>query len=295
MARLKNRKTVVVLMVVLALVFGTVAVNALVVTVDGDDTGDWGTNPLSCTIGSAGCSRAISDPVDVTSPPAAFYDIINVGITNDATNLYVRLDFEGNGDATTNTWIFTVTGRPILTICFDLDDDTSTGVTRTAGNCDGDESMTGVDYFVRLTADEFNPNVPSISLVNCSSGTCVGAAHTIAFGYDADADAITEIGIPMANLGITPGTCPDGGTQPPGCSFRMGLYYDNGVAPSDDSVPDNGYATAIFGGGSPTAVSLQSVTANSSSPTTALILGSALMLAVVSVGFVLYRRQEQAH
>ncbi|MCA9961175.1 MAG: hypothetical protein KC443_19175 [Anaerolineales bacterium] len=45
----------------------------------------------------------------------------------------------------------------------------------------------------------------------------------------------------------------------------------------------------------PTAVSLQSVTANSSSPTTALILGSALMLAVVSVGFVLYRRQGQAH
>ncbi len=71
-------------LVALILAFMVVGVAfALVINMDGDDNGDWGTDPLNCTPASPDCSRIIDDPQDVTSPAAVYYDVEDVFPTND--------------------------------------------------------------------------------------------------------------------------------------------------------------------------------------------------------------------
>ncbi len=94
-----------------------------------------------------------------------------------------------------------------------------------------------------------------------------------------DSDTITEIRILLSDLGITD-TCPSGTPQP--CIYRIGLYYDNGVSSSDDSVPDNGTRAAQFGNNSPTAITLSSLTARSGNVyAVPLLVGSLLLLAAL--------------
>lgn len=289
-----RKKLLVIGILVLLLVLGTAVVYALTVAVDGDETGEneWGVDAQTCMIGSSGCSRVVDDGQDVYDQgdnPYPIYDIDDVHVTNDSSNFYMRLDFLGNGDDEANTFVYTAASRPILNVCIDIDASNTTGVMRNAGSCDGNESMTGVDYIFEFTADEFNPNIPTLRFIDCYDGSCaVISPAPFDYGYDADPDAILEIGISFANLNVTtPGACAGGsGTQP--CSFRLGVFYDNGVEPTDDSVPDNGFTTGTFGGGSPTAVTLQSTSASTS---TLLGLAAIFALTLVSAGALIYRRQ----
>ena len=269
---------------------------ALSITVDGDETilDEWGVNAQTCTLGASGCSRLVDDGQDVfdqSSNPYLYYDIDDFHVTNDATNFYLRVDFLGNGTAAQNTFVYTAGGRPLFTICLDIDNSATTGVTRPIGNCDGDEAMTGVDYYFDFTADEFNADVPISRFVDCYDGSCAPITpNPLSYGYDADADSIFEIGIPVSAFGVTTGTCAGGvGTQP--CSFRLGGFYDNGIEPTDDSVPNNGFVTGTFGEGSPTAVTLQAV--NVVNTNTGLVFGlaSVLALTVISFGYFVHRRK----
>lgn len=290
------KKVSVFLALVMAFMITTSVVFALVITVDGDENpvGEWGADPQGCTIGTTGCSRLVTDGQDVfdqSSNPYLYYDIDDFHVTNDGTNFYMRVDFLGNGTAAQNTFVFTVNSRPIFTICMDIDSSASTGVTRPTGNCDGDESMTGVDYFMRFIAQEFDPDVPSIEFWDCFDGSCAQITPTpVSFGYNADADASMEVGIPLASLGMTGSTCPGGGIQP--CTFRLGGFYDNGIEPTDDSVPNNGFVTGTFGDGSPTAISLQAFNAVNANNGIVLGLVIILVLGVISFGFILSRREK---
>ena len=97
-----------------------------------------------------------------------------------------------------------------------------------------------------------------------------------------DSDTITEIRVLLSDLGIGT-TCPGGPPTPSQpCIYRIGLYYDNGVSSSDDSVPDNGTRAAQFGEDSPTAITLASLTARSGNVyAVPLLVGSLLLLAAL--------------
>lgn len=290
------KKISVFLALVMAFMITTSVVFALVITVDGNENpvGEWGADPQGCTIGTTGCTRLVTDGQDVFDQslnPYLYYDIDDFHVTNDGTNFYMRVDFYGNGTAAQNTFVFTASGRPLFTICIDIDNSAGTGITLPTGNCDGDESMTGVDYFVQFTAQFLNPDVPSIDFYDCFDGSCaLITPDPVSFGYNADADASMEVGIPLASLGMTGSTCPGGGTQP--CTFRLGGFYDNGIEPTDDSVPNSGFVSGTFGDGSPTAISLQTFNAVNTNNGVVLGLVIVLVLGVISFGFFLYRREK---
>lgn len=296
-----NRKTVMVSVLMMMLMMVTAVVYALTPIVDGDDTGDWGTNPTTCTIGVSGCARIIDDPLDVTENGSSVsvpeYDVRQVFLTNDGVDLFVRLDFESNGDVTRNTWRETSSNRPILNICFDIDNNTSTGGDRIAGNCDGDETITGIDYYVQIIGDDGNgdglPNFDRMRVWDGSSFVNV-ATPSISIGYNEDADGITEISIGLADLGydLTNHLCSvsDSGTQP--CNMAVAIFYDNGAGPDDDDIPDTGAAGPFpVGSGSPLAVSLQNVSANSTSTLPVVGFIAFALMAIIGTGVALTRRQ----
>ncbi|NUM48934.1 MAG: hypothetical protein HUU38_29870 [Anaerolineales bacterium] len=240
---------------------------ALTPTLDGDDTGDWGTAPTTCTIGAAGCSRIIDDAQDVTPVGSDYYDVKSIFLTNDSTNLYFRTDFWGNGTATQNSWDRNTSTAPNLSICVDIDNDDLTGFDVPPGTCDGDETMSGVDYRL-LVRSQSNGNPLAPQVFSCADEFCDVFEGTGAIGYDSvqpagDTDTITEFSIPQSMLGLST-TCPGGGPQP--CTIELGLYYDNGVTPTDDSVPTNGFATAQIGSNSPTAVTLTNLSIRNNTP-----------------------------
>ncbi len=290
----ETRRFFVMLLVALMLVGVTAVAYALVAVVDGDDTGDWGTNPTTCTIGNAGCSRIVDDGVarDVT-PVTDYYDIKSIFMTNDDTYLYFRIDFWGSSTSLTeDTWFATGGGTtPELNICIDIDNNDTTGPAVNSGICDGDETMAGTDRRIRIMpslvtfGQPLNPEVHT-----CTNAFCVNQTGSGTIGYDSafvlggDTDAITEVRVPLADLGISGPTCPGGGAQP--CIIELGFYYDNGTAPQDDSIPDVGFITGEVGSGSPTAVSLQNVSASGQSAVLPFALG-AFGLIVVGTGLVI--------
>jgi hypothetical protein len=307
--------------VVLSLVVAGLAL-ALSITVNGtvSPADEWGTsNQETCTIGQPGCSRAIDDGRDVLAPQVDWYDIENVHVTNDSNNLYLRMDFYGDnyaaGAANTpgisNTWKLTTAGRPLMTICLDIDASGSsssngaTGSDLPPGYCNGGEQMFGVDYVVQILARStgvpFAPRIFAWDGVGPWSDILADALNSTpgTIGYLWSANALTEVGLPWSQLGYTGNNlCPLSGTAQP-CSYRMSMFYDNGVDASDDSIPNSGMATNLFGcdtfGGScsPTAITLDSLQAQ---PTTSPVLPVALigLSAIALIGSVLFfRRRKQ--
>jgi hypothetical protein len=279
--------------IALALLAFSIAL-ALTPTVDGDDSGDWGTDPTGCNFGDTGCTRVLDDDQDIDPGVYDFYDVQHVYLTNDATYLYFRVDFWGNGACSggdpQNTWYATTSNEPQLSICIDIDRDDGTGVTADVGICDSDESMAGADYRIEVVPDTGNLGQPATPMVHtCTGPSCSNQTATGAIGYDSctDADTVTEIRVALADLGVTDGTCPDGHTEP--CGMEIGLLYDNGVlGPPDDSIPDNSYRNVEFGGGSPTAITLRSLGARS--PWRGAIPWIAIaLLGLVSLGLLALR------
>jgi hypothetical protein len=298
---------------------------ALGITVDGqlNPADEWGVNAETCTIGSAGCSRVIDDGRDVSGPPTDWYDLENVHVTNDPNNLYVRLDYFGDNGVShpvlgySNTWKITTSGRPLLTICFDIDasgtgsSNGATGSDLPPGYCNGGETMYGVDYVVQIIGRSTgSPTIPKIYHWDLADGPTwqdVFVNQTPVngtVGYVWGGGALTEIGLPLTNLGFDPinhaHQCPlSWGPQP--CSYRMSMYYDNGVDASDDSVPNSGMATSTFGcdlvnGCSPTAVTFNRFEAkpDTQNNTAALILVGSVVVALALLGVVMIRHRHTA-
>ena len=121
-----------VIAVLLSLVFAGLAL-ALSITVDGTIS----PQPMSGELAIRRPARLVSRVaaarlmmvVDVLGPQVDWYDIENVHVTNNSSNLYLRVDFYGDnyaaGPASTpgisNTWKTTASGRPLMTICLDID------------------------------------------------------------------------------------------------------------------------------------------------------------------------------
>ncbi|MBE2198225.1 MAG: hypothetical protein IAE79_06405 [Anaerolinea sp.] len=273
----RNRKTAILLLLALMMVLGTAVVQAITITIDGIREAAWD--------GDGGQLPGVQgDPNEPDIDDR--FDIREVRWTNDSTGgtppygfMYWLFETYDNFDYNV------VSNEPLILVCLDTDNDTGTGA-NVSGYCN---NMQGVDRRIRI--------FPGTGLVQVQSwngsifvnvATPAGGLRAVAFA-DADSNGIAdtpyiEAGFDLQSLGITSSaTCIN--------TMRASIYYDNGIIDGEDQVTDTGSFTVSCG--SPTAVTLQSIT-TSSSPVAALSVAAALMLVVVSAGFVLYRRQGQA-
>ncbi len=232
---------------------------AATITIDGDPS-DWpGTE--DCTIGAAGCPRVAGDPDEtgVGDIPNQ-WDIENVYMTNNATTLFWRFDTYSDTNHNISTEIF---------ICMDTDALTTTG--GSISQCDGapSTSMDGVDYVL----DIYRGN-PLVDLLSCpDTGTTIAdcSVVTTATVSVASSSSTTEVSVLLSDLDINSTTC-----DPQPCDITASVYFDNGDTPPDDNVPDSGQFTPTVGGGSPTAITLRSVSARPRYANTVVLLAGTL-------------------
>jgi hypothetical protein len=152
------------------------------------------------------------------------------------------------------------TGSPTrIYICIDIDNTVGTGISYP--NCSG---MSGIDRIVFIDGTN-NPVVLDDSLIQVGTGT-------MAFNQ------VIEIGVPFAALGIADS---DDCIQ----DMPAAVYYDNGQPPPDDQLED------VVGCGSPTAVELVLLEANTNTAVPFALLGVALILLVSGGAIFAYKRR----
>jgi hypothetical protein len=271
-----SRKTLLAVSIALvaALMLSSVAY-AITIIVDGVREAAWD--------GSGGQTPGIQDDPDESGIDDR-YDITEVRWTNDALgsapwgNLFFFVETHGNYDDTFPAF------DPGILICIDTDNTTSTGTTA-SGYCN---NMAGIDRTIR--ADLRNLIVTVRRWTGSSFVTVVmpsGGMRSVAW-QDIEPDGIAnlpyvEIGVDLQSLGITSSsTCL--GAMP------TAIYYDNGMADPEDTVPDSGtFATSC---GSPTAVTLESLQAQ---PTTSPVVPAALVgisaAALIGIVYLIRRRK----
>jgi hypothetical protein len=177
--------------------------------------------------------------------------------------------------------------EPSLIICIDVDNNTTTGAT-VIGYCNG---MSGVDRRINvslwsMTVTVFRWTGSAWSVVSTPSGGMRSVAYT-----DSDSNEIAdlpyiEVGIDLQSLGITSSaTCL--GAMP------GAVYYDNGIADPEDSMPESG--TFDIGCGTPTTISLQSVVARPADNfVVPLLIGLAVLAAGGVGGLIIALRRRKA-
>jgi hypothetical protein len=257
----ETRRFFVVLLVALMLVGVTAVAYAAIILVDGDpsDAG-WSGGSL------------IDDGLEADVEDR--WDIRGVFATN-------------SGPAATGTAYFMLQTESVmefnqgdfLYICIDSDNDNTNG--EQSGGvgfpsaCTG--AMNGIDRVIRVSEND-----PLSSRVyDCSTGSCVPTLTTPVFGFNA-ANRTIEVSETLANLGITAGV--DGDCLP------IMFYYDNDSV-FDDIIPNGGGLCMPIGTGSPTAVTLQNVSASGQSSVLPFALG-AFGLIIVSTGLVINRKRK---
>ena len=72
-------KRIILAITLISMMLITGVVYALSPILDGDDSGDWGVNPTTCTIGNAGCSRILDDPQDIGDTVGEFCERRSAG------------------------------------------------------------------------------------------------------------------------------------------------------------------------------------------------------------------------
>lgn len=273
------RRIFAVLLVAVMLVGVTAVVYAANIIVDGNGA-EWPGGSLVHTDCNENGANAINcDPTD--DIPDQF-DIGNVYITNNSTTFFMRFDTY----AATN-WFPPFTSGAFAEICFNADNNLATGVT--FPNC---SSQPGVDHVLRIDYVSAGP-VLSATLSDCSGVSCMpNAGATVSAANNGG--AVNEIEIDLVDLGFTlspTAICPDGVTTAQPCIMPMAMYFDNQTTPPDDNVPFSGTFQAEVGGGSPTAVTLQNVSASGQSAVLPFTLG-AFGLIIVSAGLVINRKRQ---
>jgi hypothetical protein len=295
---MKRKLSLAVLIAAAMLVVAVGAVLATVITVDGNPT-DWPGNP-SCTIGAVGCSAVITDAVDVTyagNPVEPEYDLNHLWMTNDANNLYFRID---TYPAITSTWLQQGVSVPTMNFCFDTDSNTATGSTAPVSNCNLGSSMQGVDHVLTFV-DDGTSNPSAFRFRDCTGAwpcaiNATKLSHVVVayMNQGASSESVTEFSVPLADMGFNTGAHV--------YTTTVAVYYDNGAAPTEDSVPDAPpYPTVLIGCDttvgpcSPTAITLESLSASTSQTETAtLILITVGVVALGVVGGLAVRRKRHA-
>ncbi len=225
---------------------------AITIVIDGDQDAVWTTGSGGQTPGST------TDPNESTITDGR--DIAAVYWTNDTTNFYLMMQTQaapslGNGFTPTNIYF-----------CLDIDNNTATG--SSYANCN---SMAGIDRYILIG----NSNAP---VVYDSAQTQIG---TGTLGYNtAAATPVIEVSVALSDLGLTPATC----TQ----TIPMVVYFDNGTTEPDDNTPDSG--TINIGCGAPTAITLDSLSAQSGESALPLVLAATAFVLVAGAGLTLRKR-----
>ena len=241
---------------------------ATVITVDGDPS-DWpGAN--DCTIMADGCPRVANDPYDVEYQSTNYpeWDVENVYVTNDTSNLYWRMDTYSDTQ---------LSGSAFVYICMDTDQDTSTG--GEVSQCDGTPAtnMLGVDYVLELR--QSGPTHTAY-LYQCSNGdTSFADCSYSSAGAAAVMTNTVEASVSLSDIGVDTNR-----------AISIGTYFDNADNPTDDNIPDAGQIAVLIGEGSPTAITLSAIDAG---PALAGLPAFAMVIAAVvgGAGLFIWKRR----
>ncbi|GAB4532830.1 MAG: hypothetical protein Fur0018_21690 [Anaerolineales bacterium] len=241
------------LIVALVLALGSaVTAFAITIVVDGNQDAVWTTGSGGQTPGSG------MDPDE--SSITNNVDISVVRWTNDSTNMYFEIETYANPPR--------LGLAPFLTqlyICIDSDNNLSTG--SAYSNCNG----SGFDRYIYVLGN-IQVQVQDQTFTQIGTGT---------LGYNASAATpVIEISVALSDLGFGPGNCP--------ATIPVAVYYDNGSSDPDDHTPDVG--TMNIGCGSPTAITLSTLSAASGTPYLPLALAGAAFVLVAGAGLALRKR-----
>ena len=189
-------------------------------------------------------------------------DISRVQWTNNTSNFFLLIETYANTD-----WNFGITAHPFVTFCMNTDNNTATGSTN-PGVCLG----SGYDRYIKVAGP-----TPLTMQVTDSAGVPIAATTQVA-----TAGTITELSINVAALGLSTLNC---GTMP------TGVYFDGATTAPDDNVLDN--ADIQMTCGTPTAITLSSVTARSETENLALLIAAGVLgVSVVALVTIIARRRK---
>ncbi|RMH40520.1 MAG: hypothetical protein D6694_10035 [Gammaproteobacteria bacterium] len=249
------------LIVALVLALGSaVTAFATVITVDGNPS-EWPGYP-SCTIGNSGCALAANDGDEVAVPDDN--DINTFWVTNSSSDMYFYFD-------TIATTSFA--SGEFVRICLDIPSQSS-GVSG-IGGC---TTLTEVDRLILILSS--GVRVADCSAVNCNDNFAVFGSGTP--GSVATNGVNTEVGVTLSSLGLT--HTDDGST------LSSVIFFDNNGSPADDNIPNSGTLGIPVGTGSPTAITLNSMSAASGTPYLPLALAGAAFVLVAGAGLALRKR-----
>lgn len=184
-------------------------------------------------------------------------DLQTVQWTNDTSKFYFL--FQTYVDV---TWDLTGFTDAELILCVNSDNDTSTG-TNLPGQCIG----SGYERYVRIIGP-----TPTASVFD-SAGAPIAATTNVAFD-----GTIVEFSIDLVSLGLNSGNCGP---------MLVGVYFDGQTQDPDDNVLDTSDVPITCG--SPTAVTLQNISAAGQSVVLPFAL-SGLVLIIVSIVLVINRK-----
>jgi hypothetical protein len=251
-------------------------VQAITITVDGTKEAVWDTGSGGQTPGSQldANEAGIDDR----------YDIEDVRWTNDASgsapwgNMYFLVETYSNLDTTYPPL------SPQIIICIDTDNNTSTGDTA-SGFCN---DIVGYDR--RIIVDLVALSVLVRSWTGATWLTVPmpsGGMRSVAWDdtiFDGIADQpYIEIGIDLQSLGIVnSSTCLS--TMP------AAIYYDNGMADNEDTVPASG--TFNIGCGTPTAVTLSQISTQALGYQWTIAAAGTISLAGVGTAVFVHKRRK---
>ena len=186
-------------------------------------------------------------------------DLQAVEWTNDTSNFYFL--FQTYADVTWDLPGFT---DAELILCINSDNNTSTGTSLPA-QCLG----SGYDYYVRIIGP-----TPTVTVYN-SASVPIPATTNVAF-----AGTITELSVDLVSLGLDSANCGP---------MLVGVYFDGQTQDPDDNILDG--ADVPMSCGSPTAVTLQNISASGQSVLFPFTLGG-LGLIVISIVLAINRKRK---
>lgn len=269
MKQLVNRKLVIFSMLIGMLVMATAVAHAITIMVDGVQEAVWTAGITGQTPGE------ITDGQEGDISPIA--NIETLRYTNDQDYYYFLIETYGSPTG----WSTANDNR--ADICLNTDGLTGTGFSYS--NCDGLSEgtvMEGIDRVIRIKP--LGGNFLQYTVYDDAFTNVVIIGNTFSNDIAFIGTNITELRVSLESLGLdSAGTC--------NTSMLMGFYFDGGTGEPDDNVPDDGQTTIYCG--SPTAVNLQTFSADSTSTMPMFGIAVVAMLALVSAGIFIARREQK--
>lgn len=236
---------------------------AAAIIVDGNP-GEW---PLAASVATS---------PQISSNPYLYADIAEVFFTNDASHIYWRIDTY----ADTN---WTPLGGHFMQVCMNTDNDTTTGATSLGGCNVLPTSDFGFDYVFLINSTD--SGIPTVQAFYCIGNDCSTAAPPVQVNSIGN---VTEVGIAVANLGIS------GCTAGSGCVIPTIIFSETAANPTyNDWVPspDNTFDAPIPG---PTAINLRTIEPNKSKPLIIILMATGILISSMMMAVTMIKcRQEK--